>query len=274
MTALHITVRLGMIALLGLVPLTSVRAQQPPPSVADAADRPGFADSPIVLRRGQIQFESGLAWERLGRGQNRARTITWPQMELHGGVAPRLEVSITWDGLVSVSTANPPPALETRRTGLADVRLGAKFAVASGSRFDAAVIGYVSLPVGNEVVSSGYADTLARFAWMVALDDRFSLAGTADIGAERQDDGRVRPKPAASAALGSTVVAALNGFAGIVVESPPIGSLTDVWSVEGGLTLPVGHLTQIDVWVSRRLSGGPYDWAIGAGFVRRLREAR
>ena len=271
MTALHITVRLGMIALVGLVPVTSARAQQPPPSVPDAADRPGFADSPIVLRRGQIQFESGLAWERLGRGQDHVTTITWPQMELHGGVAPRLEMSIIWDGLVSLSATGSQLARETRRTGLADVRLGAKFAVASGARFDAALIGYVSLPVGNEIVSSGYADTLARFAWMVSLTDRFDLSGTADIGAEREESGRVRPKPAASAALGSTIVGALNGFAGIVVESPPIGSLTDVWSVEGGLTLPFGRLTQVDVWVSRRLTGGPYNWAVGTGFVRRLR---
>ena len=252
-----------MIGLVGLVPVTSARAQQPPPSVADAADRPGFADSPIVLRRGQIQFESGLAWERLGRGQNLARTITWPQMELHGGVAPRLEVSIIWDGLVSLSAAGPPLARETRRTGLADVRLGAKFAVASGATFDAALIGYVSLPVGNEIVSSGYADTLARFAWMVALTDRFTFRARRTSAPNGRKTVECRPKPAASAALGSTIVGALNGFAGIVVESPPIGSLTDVWSVEGGLMLPFGHLSQIDVWVSRRLSGGPYNWAVG-----------
>jgi hypothetical protein len=263
-----------MIALVGLVPVTSVRAQQPPPSVADAADRPGFADSPILLKRGQIQLESGLSWENEGRSTDLAKTITWPQLELHGGVATRLEVSISWDGLVSASTAGSSSDADGRSTGLANVRLGAKFAVASGPKYDAAVIGYAFLPVGSDSVSSRYVDPLARFAWAVALNDRFSLAGTADIGAEREDDGRVRPKPAASAALGSTVVGALNGFAGIVAESPPVGSRPDVWSIEGGLMLPIKHLTEIDVWISRRLSGGPDDWAVGAGFVRRLREAR
>ena len=262
-----------MIALAALVPVTPARAQQAPPSVADTADRPGFADSPLLLRRGQIQFESGFAWEKEGRGADLEKTITWPQLELHGGVASRLEVSIAWDGLVSSSAAGSPSGPDERSTGVANVRLGAKFALASGSKFDAALIGYSFLPVGSDSVSSSYADPLLRFAWAAAINDRFSIAGTADIGAEREDDGRVRPKPAASAALGSTVIGALNGFVGVIAESPTAGSRPDVWSVEGGLMLPIGQLTQIDVWVSRRLSGSD-DWAVGAGFVRRLRQAR
>ena len=63
----------------------------------------------------------------------------------------------------------------------------------------------------------------------------------------------------------------LNGFVGIVAESPAVGSRPDVWSVEAGFVLPLGVRTQIDVWVSRRVAGGPDDWFVGAGFVRRLR---
>ena len=63
----------------------------------------------------------------------------------------------------------------------------------------------------------------------------------------------------------------LNGFAGMVAESPTVGSTPNVWSVEAGFVLPLGVRTQIDVWVSRRVAGGPDDWFVGAGFVRRLR---
>ena len=63
----------------------------------------------------------------------------------------------------------------------------------------------------------------------------------------------------------------LNAFAGMVAESPAAGSRPDVWSVEAGVVLPLGVRTQIDVWVSRRVAGGPDDWFLGAGFVRRLR---
>ena len=65
--------------------------------------------------------------------------------------------------------------------------------------------------------------------------------------------------------------ATLNGFVGIVAESPAVSSRPDIWSVEGGFMLPLHVRTQIDLWVSRRLAGGPFDWMIGAGVVRRIR---
>ena len=211
------------------------------------------------------------------RGSTRAaapiltKTITWPQVELHAGLAPRLEVSLAWDGLVSTAPTSAAPNPEGRTTGGADVRLGAKLGLVHRAAVDAALIGYVDLPVGSASVSSGYADPLVRFAWGISLSDRVGVSGTADLGAARQDDGRVRAKPAASASLGAAVVGTLSGFVGIVAESPPIGSTPDVWSIEGGLVLPLGGHTQIDVWGSRRVAGGPADWQIGAGVVRRLR---
>jgi hypothetical protein len=142
----------------------------------------------------------------------------------------------------------------------ADVRLGAKFGLVNRPGVDAALIGYVELPVGSGSVSSGYADPLARFTWGISITDRVGLSGTADLGAAREADDRVRPKPAASASLGTTIVRNLNGFVGIVVESPPLGSRPDVWSVQAGFVLSLGVRTQIDVWASRRLAGGPEDW--------------
>ena len=257
-------ISLGTLALC-LVPVLRAWAQQPP-SVSDTADRPGFADSPILLGRGQIQIESGVAWEREGDDNGQTKTLTWPQVELHAGVARRLEVSLAWDGLVS--TESDP---DGRSTGGADVRLGTKVGLVNRSRVDAALIGYVDLPVGSDSVSSGFADPLVRFAWGISASDRVGFSGTADLGAARETDDRVRPKPAASAALGTTVVGTLNGFLGVVAESPAVGSTPKVISLEYGLVLPLGVRTQIDVWGSRRVAGGPGDWSLGAGFVRRLR---
>jgi hypothetical protein len=242
------------------------RAQPSPPTVSDTADRPGFADSPVLLGRGHIQVESGLSWEHEGRGAGLTNTVTWPQLEMHAGLASRLEVSLAWDGLVSTVSNR-----ESRSTGWADVRLGAKFGLVNRPDVDAALIGYVELPVGSGSVSSGYADPLARFAWSISITDRVGLSGTADLGAALEADERVRPKPAASASLGTTIVRHLNGFAGIVVESPPLDSKPEVWSVEAGFVLPLGVRTLIDVSASRRLAGSPEDWFLGAGFVRRLR---
>ncbi len=247
------------------------RAQQPASSVSDTADRPGFADSPILLGRGEIQLESGFAWEREGHGAGLTKTSTLPQLELHAGLAPRLEVSLAWDGLVSTAATASIAGADRRNTGWADVRLGAKFGLVNRPTVNATLIGYADLPVGSGSVSSGYPDPLARLAWAISISERMGLSGTADLGATREADRGVRAKPAASASLGTTVVRTLGGFAGIVVESPPVGSTPDVWSVETGLVLPLGARTQIDVSVSRRLAGGPDEWFVGGGLVHRLR---
>jgi hypothetical protein len=252
--------------MLALIVAYGLPAYAQPPAVGDTADRPGFADSPVLLGRGHLQVESGLAWEHEGSAADLTKTLTWPQLELHVGVAPGLEVSLAWDGLVS-SVSNP----EGRNTGGADVRLGAKFALVNRPGANAALIGYVELPVGSDAVSSGYADPLARFAWGISLGDRVGVSGTADLGAAREADGRVRPKPAVSASLGAALIRALNGFIGVVAESPATGSKPDVWSIEGGMVLPLGARTQIDVWTSRRMAGGPDDWFFGVGIVRRVR---
>jgi len=261
----------GIVALVSLVCVLRASAQQPPPSVSDTADRPGFADSPVLLERGRIQLESGFTLEREGRDADLTRTFTWPQLELHAGLGRRLEVSLAWDGLVSTTMPKYESDLEERRTGWADLRVGAKVGLVSGPSVDAALIGYADLLVGSDSVSSGYADPLARFAWSISFSDRVGVSGTADLGATRDADGRVRAKPAGSASLGTTVLGSLNGFLGIVAESGPDDSRPDVWSVEGGLMLPLGVRTQIDVSFSRRFAGGPDDWFVSAGFVRRLR---
>jgi hypothetical protein len=248
-----------------------MRAQQATSSVTDTADRPGFADSPTVLGRGHVQVESGFSWEIQSDSAGPTRTFTWPEVEIHAGVTPRIDVSLTWDGLVSTVVTTPPMNTDGRSTGGADVRLGAKFGLVSRPHFDIALIAYAYLPVGSESVSSDYADPQARFTWAVSFSDRLALWGTADMAAEREDDRHVRAKPAASASLGTTIVKSLNGFVGIIAEPPPDGSTPHVWSVEAGLVLPVGDRHQIDVWVNHQLDESAHHWFVGAGFVRRLR---
>lgn len=254
----------------GLVPVAAA-AQQPLPSVGDAADRPGFADTPILLGPGQVQMEGGFTWERDDGGAELTKTSTWPQIELHGGITPHVELSLAWDGLVSVAEPESTTNAAERSTGLADVRLGAKFGLVNRPKVSAALIAYGNLPVGSEAFSSHYADPRTRFAWAIAVSNRVGLSGTVDLGAAREEDGHVRAKPAASMSLESTVVRTLNGFIGVVAESPEAGSKPDHWSVEAGAVLPLGALTQIDMWVNRRVAGGPDDWFIGGGVVRRLR---
>jgi hypothetical protein len=261
---------LGSIAFLCALWAIPARAQETP-SVTDTADRPGFADSPFLLGRGHVQIESGFLLEREDDGPNSIRGLTWPQLELHAGVSSRLDISLAWDGLVSTTSLTSGSSGETHTTGGADVRLGAKLGLVNRPDVDAALIGYVFLPVGSAAVSGGYADPLARLAWSVSVSDSLGFSGTADLGAVREDDGEVRAKPAASASLAGKVAVSLGGFIGLVAESPELRSTPSVWSVQGGVEFALGTRHQIDFWVSRHIAGGTRDWFVSAGFVRRLR---
>lgn len=215
-------------------------------------------------------MEFGLTFEREGSDLSSVDSWTFPQVELHVGISSRLEVSVIWDGLVSTTTLTPAGVKE-HPTAAADFRIGAKLGLTERPHFDAALIGYLNAPVGNALVTGGYADPSARLAWTVPISDRFGFVGTADLKATREADRGVHAKPAASAAFGSRLAGALAGFAGVVAEPPEIGSRPSLWSIEGGLVLPVGEHTQIDLSGSRRVAGDPGDWFVSAGFVRRLR---
>jgi hypothetical protein len=264
--------RFATIACLSLMWSMPAAAQEPP-SVGDAADRPGFADSAVLTGRGHILFETGITLAHDGDDQASIRTLTWPQVELHGGLTSWLDLSVIWDGVVSAWTRTSSPGMvaDDTTTGLDDFRVGMKLRLVRRERLNAALIGYVNVPVGSDVISRRYADPLTRLAWSLNLSDRLSVAGTVDLQAAKEDDGDVRAKPAASAALGCGITEALSGFVGVVAEPHALASRPNVWSVEAGLVRAIGEKHQVDVWLGRRINGDGESWFISGGFIRRLR---
>jgi hypothetical protein len=216
-------------------------------------------------------MEFGFITEHEGGDSVTVRSLTAPQTEVHVGVFSRVDVSVSWDGVVSATTPASPSGTEEHDTGYADVRFGAKLALAHRPHLDAALIAYVNAPVGSASVTDHYSDPTARLAWAIAISDRVDVSGTADLKAVRDEDDHVHAKPAASAAVSSTLTGALNGFVGLVAEPGSLHSRPNLVSVEAGLILPFAHRNQVDVWVSHRISGDPDDWFVSAGFVRRLR---
>jgi hypothetical protein len=217
-----------------------------------------------------VQLEVGFTSDHETNGGQSLHTRTWPQVELHAGVTSRIDVSVVWDGLVS-SRLTSGAGLDESSTGKTDLRVGGKFNLTRRPRLNLAFVGYLNVPVGSAGLSSRYADPAARLAWASSVSDRFGVSGTADLKRVRDEDDRVRAKPAASVTLSSTIYRALDAFIGVAAEPPPLGSRPTQASVETGLVLPIGARTQVDVWVSRRLVGSPEDWFIGTGYVYRIR---
>ena len=254
-----------LVAVLGATPVSAQES-----SLADTADRPGYADSPVLLGRGHVQMEFGFSSEHETTDQQSLRTHTWPQVEVHAGVSSRVDVSVFWDGVISKS-ATPGSEEDQDATGGADVRAGGKLRLLQRPRIAAALVGYLTIPVGNVAFSSRYADPFARLAWAAAISDRFGLSGTVDLQAVRVDDDSVETKPAASASLAGAIYRAVDGFIGVAVEPPEIGSRPSLMLVETGLVIPLGARNQIDIWISKRVRGDPQDWFISVGYIRRLR---
>ena len=133
------------------------------------------------------------------------------------------------------------------------------------------MVAYVNVPAGSEALSSRYADPFTRFVWAAVLSERVGLSGTADLKEVHEEDGHVHAKPAASLQVAAAVSSGLESFVALVSEPPALGSKPSVVSVETGLVLQVSDRTQLDVWMSNRVAGGPDHWFIGAGYIRRLR---
>ena len=267
---LHPSVRVavGAVALVAL--LSASAAAQEPPSVGDAADRPGFADSPVLVGRGHMLFETGFTWEHEGSDLASVRTFTWPQVELHGGVTSWLDLAVIWDGLVSATTRCRFRTVAGRHHH-GSRRLPARCQVPLACpRFDSADR-VCDRARRGAVFSRRYAEPFTRFAWSLPLTKRFGVAGTVDLKAVKEDDDHARAKLAGSAALGGSLADTLDGFVGIVTEPPDFGSRPKVWSVEAGLVRAIGEKHQIDLSISRRIVGDLDNWFISAGFIRRLR---
>ena len=263
--------RLAVCACLALTWATAASAQDP--SVGDAADRPGFADSAVLVGKGHILFETGFTLEHEGGDPASVRKLTWPQVELHGGLTKRLDLSVIWDGVATAwtHTAFGGVVEEDTTAGLDDFRVGAKFRLADRPGLKAALIGYVNVPVGDRRLSSRYADPLVRVAWSMKTSERTGLNGTVDLQAARDDDDEVRAKPATSAAFNYSFNDSLSSFAGVVAEPAALVSRPTVFSIEAGLIRAVGDQEQVDVWAGRRVHGDIDGWFISGGFIRKLR---
>ena len=224
----------------------------------------------MLLGPGHVQVEFGFTSDHEDDSEQSLDTRIWPQVELHAGVLPRLDVILFWDGVIS-STLRDESGLDEDVTGGADFRVGVKLGLLHRPRFDAALVGYATVPVGSEVLSSRYADPFTRFAWAAALSERVGLSGTADLKVVRDEDGNVHGKPGASIQFASAIHGELEGFVAFVSEPPALSSKPSVLSIETGLVLQVNDRTQFDIWMSNRVAGGPDHWFIGAGYIRRLR---
>jgi Putative MetA-pathway of phenol degradation len=234
------------------------RARAQPPELV--TDRPDQTESAMVVSRGLVQVETGYLFVHDADADRHEVPGTLFRIGLGG----RTEFRIGYAGVVSRES--------TRGSG--DSELGAKVNLigpADGGRTELAILGGMSLPTGDDGLSSGGADPAFLVSLAHELSPRVSLGYNIGARGESSPD---RPGRDAFIVYSSVLGLKLTDRLGTFLElfgdrQVSHGTVTRV-SVDGGLTVLLTDTLQLDVSVGRGLPGPADDLFVGTGLSFRL----
>jgi len=239
-------------------------AQSAPAAPELVSDRPGFGESSAVVERGTIQLETGLTLQQTDASQ---RQLTAPQLLARVGVAPRVELRVSADGLIDQSVRTPSGRAHAH--GRSDAEVGGKVKLLDEARagVDVALLPYVSLPTASNGFGSAHYDPGFKVAAGRGLPHGFGLSGTFNASDPAGDAGRAWQRE-----ISVSLDHGVGGGAGAYgeVDAAFAGGACGC-SVDAGITVPVGTNGQFDVEVGRGVHGAAQQWFVGAGFVIRRR---
>ena len=224
-------------------------------------DRPDYTDSARLVRRGEMQFESGLALTH----EKGVRSLTGGQLLLRIGLSERFELRLGSDGFLSERTLDGEAS-----SGFADAELSAKIRLWRETAHLPAVslIPILSLPAGSDAFSSGGYDPTLKVAWQKDLRRGVSLGGNVDYSWLTAPEGRFA-QWAYSWSLDYDLPRGFAGYCEVFSISPYDYKLEAAWIADAGLIHTIGRNVQVDVLAGRRLTSLGPDWFVGFGFAAR-----
>lgn len=253
--------RLSPLAAVLLAPLlTPALAAQAPELVTDRPDR---TESAVVVPRGLWQLESGWLYVRDDTGGVDVDRHEVPGSLLRVGLHDRLELRVGWSGYLSERVESGGAA--RRVEGAGDAEIGAKLALGreAGRRPETAVLMALSLPVGDDELSSDEVDPSVRLAAAHTLSERLDLGYNLGVGWSTVDDGAGGETTVADAlytvALGAELAGALGGFVELFGEVPLSAPGGSRHGLDAGVTYLVRENLQLDAAVGVGLSDDAED---------------
>ena len=261
---------LPILATLLLTAAGPIHAQLTPPDeeVPElVTDRPDQTESASVVPARFVQLETGVSYSRDEEGGDTLRTLAGPGTLVRIGVGARTELRVGWDGWVEEEVDSlQPQGLDRSVSGIGDGELGAKVKLReeSGALPEMAILGGITLPVGDEDLTSDEYDPSVRLAFAHTLTERLGLSY--NLGAERFTEGDTFTRYLYTVALGAGFTERLGGFLELFGEEPesgaPGGSQV---SLDGGVTYLVRPNLQLDAYAGAGITDDAPDWIAGLG---------
>jgi hypothetical protein len=223
-------------------------------------DRPDATESATVVGRGLVQVETGY----LFASTNDVGGHEVPGTLVRIGLGGRTELRLGHGGVVGTEGGH----------GLSDSALGVKVNLieqADGWRPELAVLGGLSLPTGETGFSSDGVDPSFLVAFAHEVSERVSVGY--NLGAAWESSPEQADRDAAvvySLALGIGLTERLGTFVELFGDQPTREQIDAGLSLDGGFTVLLTPLVQLDVFVGTGLHGSVDDLFVGTGLSFRL----
>jgi len=219
--------------------------------------RPGLGDTPCTIAPGRVSVEIGVAdWQHDSEAGVVTDTITLADALVRAGIDARTEIDIGWTPYVRERTRTGGAVAASVSSG--DVTLGLRRNLASpdGGGVSAALLPFVTLPVGRAPGGAGDWSAGVELPASFDLGHGLSLQSTTTIAAAVDEDRHGRHFAASEVvglgiALTDSVSLTLEGE--VDRDEDPSGSATDAragaslaWSASDRLQLDIGAVAGLD----------------------------
>lgn len=264
--------RVALAALLAAVavPTAAAEAQEPGPLITD---RPDQTESAASVPAGFAQLELGMSYGR-DRGPGDPSSLDIGGALARVGLGHGLEARIGHAGWTSARAGG-----ETLVSGWGDAELGVKLAGPLGTgRSSVGLLGSLSIPVGEDGLSSGRADPSVRLLLAREVSDRLSLGANLGLAWETVpvavvgtgDADRTELEMPYSAVLGVGasdrlgIFVELFGAFGLRHDRPAAHAL------DGGVTVLLHDGVQLDASAGVGLDDDARRWFVASGVSVRI----
>jgi hypothetical protein len=190
-------------------------------------DRPGLGTPACTMSPGALSVEVGLAdWTGDGDAEQRVDTFVTGDALLRYGIARHAEMQLGWAGLGFARERDRSTGEVDHRRGAGDLTLALRRNLAhpDGSGLSAAVMPFVTLPIGSGSLGDGDWSAGMQVPVSYAVSPVWSLATTSEIDAAANEDSHGRHLAfaeivGASAKLSATLTATVEYE--IIVDREP-----------------------------------------------------